>query len=344
MRTVTAYKSPLGIPTAPGAVVPKTWEDYEPLFKEAKAMEGKIPEATKTAMVRAELLGADNTPNPMGFKKVGQQFIGPILVRLKYEGVTRDLLIEKPIPQGQLPVFPVFDNIGYAFVLNDYAGEVQAIRMEAKLFLVPLLRIAHRVIIPKAEVYSMNFDLVERCKQQMLENIMRKEDKRYYAAIDLAIAGYASAILGPEYDNYPNPSEYSINVTGAYTHMSFANAFRVVSQAQLYPSKILINVGDYFDVFNWGVNTLSYAAVERLTDTGVIPNYGPAQFKPSVTVPKGVGYVQPDPEYVGFFPIRWSVQVAEVHSPERGEYGWVMDEGCGFSIMNPRGLVKLTKQ
>ncbi len=332
-----------GLNTQAQGTSPKTWKDYESLVKQAQATSGKFTKEAKDTAIRNTVLGMDGQPSLPGLHKVGQQFIGPILVRLKYEGVTRDLLLEKTIAQGQLPIFPVWDHIGYAFLLNDYSGEVQAVRMEAKLFQVPLVRIAARVIIPKAEVYAMNFDLVERAKQQMLENIMRREDRRYYTLLDLAISGYATEQLGPEYYNYPDPSEYSINVVGDFTHMSFADSFRVISQAQLMPSKILLNVGDYMDIFNWGVNTLSYAAVERLVDTGVLPRYGMADFKPSVTVPKGVSYVQPDPQYVGFFPQRWSVQVQEYHDPAKGEYGWVMDEGVGYAIMNPRGLVRLQK-
>lgn len=322
---------------------PRTWKDYEAVVKQAQIESAKYTKTAKDQMVRAEVMGVDGQPNLAGLRKVGQQFIGPILVRLKYEGVVRDLLVEKTIPQGQLPIFPVWDHIGYAFVLNDYSGEVQATRMEAKLFPVPLIRVAARVIIPKAEVMAMNFDIVERAKQQMLENIMRREDRRYYSLLDLAISEYAATQLGPEYYNYPDPTEYSINVTGDFTHMSFADSFRVIAQAQLMPSKIVLNVGDYMDVFNWGVNTLSYAAVERLTDTGVLPRYGMADFKPSVTVPKGIAYVQPDPQFVGFFPQRWSVHVQEYHDPAKGEYGWVMDEGVGFAILNARGLVRLAK-
>jgi len=322
---------------------PKTWRDYEGLVKQAQSQSSRFSKTAKDQMIRNEVLDVNGQPNLSGLRKVGQQFIGPILVRLKYEGVVRDLLIEKTIPQGQLPIFPVWDHIGYAFVLNDYSGEVQAVRMEAKLFPVPLVRIAARVIVPKAEVLAMNFDIVERCKQQMLENIMRREDRRYYALLDQTIADYGATQLGPEFFNYPDPSEYSISVTGAFTHLTFAEAFRVIAQAQLMPSKILLNVGDYMDVFSWGVNDISYAAVERLTDTGVLPRYGMADFKPSVTVEKGIAYVQPDPQFVGFFPQRWSVHVQEYHDPAKGEYGWVMDEGVGYAIMNPRGLVRIQK-
>lgn len=325
-------------------VEPKTWKDYEAVVKKAQSQQGKYSRAQKDDMIKNAVLDTMGDVNLSGLKKVGQQFIGPILVRLKYEGVVRDLLVEKPIPQGQLPIFPIWDHIGSAHVLNDYNGEVQASRMEGKYFQVPQVRIASRVIIPKAEVYSMNFDIVERSKQQMLENIMRREDRRYYTLLDLALSNYTSRLLGPEHYNYPDPDEYSISVNGDFTHMSFADAFRVISQAQLMPSKILLNVGDYMDVFNWGVNTLSYAAVERLTDTGVLPRYGMADFKPSVTVPKGVAYVQPEPQYVGFFPVRWNLQVEEYHDAAKGEYGWVMDEGVGFSILNARGIVRLAKQ
>lgn len=323
---------------------PESWAEFERQVKAAQQQQGRFSKEAKNQIIQNEVMGSDGMPSMAGLRKVGQQFIGPILIRLKYEGVVRDLLVEETIPQGQLPQYPMWDHIGMAYVLDDYAGEVQATRYEATIFNVPLQRIAARAIIPKGEVMALNFDVVERAKQQMLENIMRREDERYYGILDATISDYTAEQLGPEYTNYPNPSEYSITVTGdTFTHLTFADSFRVIAQAQLMPSKILMNVGDYMDVFSWGVNTLSYAAVERLVDTGVLPRYGMADFKPTVTCPKGVAYVQPDPQYVGFFPQRWSVHVQEYHDAAKGEYGWVMDESVGFAVMNPRGLVRIEK-
>jgi hypothetical protein len=327
---------------------PKTWKDYAEQVKTAKASQDRWSKTAKDQMVKSHLVGADGMPNPAGFRKLGQQFVGPILVRLKYEGVTRDLLTERPLAQGALPIFSAWDHIGMAYVLNDYSGEVQVTRMEAKRFMAPLMRIAARVIIPKGEVYAMDFDLVERAKQQMLENIMRREDKRYYATLDSSIDDYIASTLPPEYEDafYPDSTtaNYDIAVAGGkYTHLAYVDAFGTIAQAQLMPSKILINVGDYMDVFQWSLNDIGYAAVERLTETGVLPHYGLADFKPSVTVAPGKSYVQPDPEYVGYFPVRYSVQVQEHHDPSKFEYGWVMDEEVGFVILNARGLIRLRK-
>ena len=325
----------------------RSWEEFEAQVKKAGEQGTRYSEAQKTAMIQREVTAADGGISLAGLRKIGQQFVGPILVRLKYEGVVRDLLVERVIPQGTLPQFPVWDKIGYAYVLNDYNGEIQASRYEAKIFPVPMVRVAARAIIPKAEVMAMNFDIVERAKQQMLENIMRREDERYYEFLNQTISDHVAGQMyldRPHWPAYPGVAEYSITTTGnRFDPLIFTDAFGVISRSQLMPSKILLNTADYMDVFSWGVNSIGYAAVERLTDTGVMPRYGMADFKPSITCPKNVAYVQPDPQYVGFLATRWTPQVQEYHDPAKGEYGYVIDESIGYFIASSYGLVRLQK-
>ncbi len=72
----------------------KTWKDYESIVKQAQAQSGRMTKEAKDTAIKNTVLGMDGNISLPGLRKVGQQFIGPILIRLKYEGVTRDLLLE----------------------------------------------------------------------------------------------------------------------------------------------------------------------------------------------------------------------------------------------------------
>jgi hypothetical protein len=64
----------------------------------------------------------------------------------------------------------------------------------------------------------------------------------------------------------------------------------------------------------------------------------------SVIVPQGEVFLSADPEYVGVFPVMYSLDVEENHLVEQFYKGWVMDELIGMLILNARGLARILKQ
>jgi len=50
-----------------------------------------------------------------------------------------------------------------------------------------------------------------------------------------------------------------------------------------------------------------------------------------------------DPEFVGVFPVMYSLDVEENHLVEQFYKGWVMDELVGMLILNARGLARIVK-
>ena len=56
-------------------------------------------------------------------------------------------------------------------------------------------------------------------------------------------------------------------------------------------------------------------------------------------------YLTPDPEFLGVFPVMYSLDVEEDNNPvSKFHKGWVMDELVGLAVLNPRGIVILRKQ
>ncbi len=80
-----------------------------------------------------------------------------------------------------------------------------------------------------------------------------------------------------------------------------------------------------------------------ITDTGTFARYGDMLIKPTIAVTNGKMYIQPEEQYVGFMPVRWSLDSVPVDEPENGLLGFVYDELIGMLIANANGLIKATK-
>jgi hypothetical protein len=51
-------------------------------------------------------------------------------------------------------------------------------------------------------------------------------------------------------------------------------------------------------------------------------------------------FLLPDPNFLGVFPVLYSLDVEENHQVERFWKGWVFDEMVSMAILNPRGIAR----
>jgi len=278
---------------------PKTARQYEreqmAIAKKAKA--GQITEEQKLQAYAATVFDRTGQINMAGWKKLGQTFVGPILIRLRYEGVVRDLLVERPLAQGVAPIFPVKKDIGVAYIVQGNMGEVRVHRVEAVRVFVQLFRVVSRPMVSKEDVYGMDFDLIASVKDDAVMMIREEEDRKYFGLIDTAINDYEAK----------TGDSHTINNTGNYVPQSIHTGAKKIADKRLKGARILTSAGEYYDFFDWGLEQLGMTAREEITATGVFPRYGDMVIKPTIACPNGVAYVQPDPGYVGFMPIQWSL-------------------------------------
>jgi hypothetical protein len=54
-------------------------------------------------------------------------------------------------------------------------------------------------------------------------------------------------------------------------------------------------------------------------------------------------FILPNPDFLGVFPILYSLDVEENHNVEAFWKGWVFDEMVSMAILNPRGITSVTK-
>jgi len=314
---------------------PKTAADYEAEAKRTikTAKKGQAAQQERLEAYSRTVFDRNGQINMEGWKKVGQVFVGPILIRLKYEGIVRDLLVERPLAQGVAPIFPVKKDIGIAYIVQGNMGEVRIHRVEAVRVYVPMFRVASRPMVSKEDVYGMDFDLIASVKDDAVMQIREEEDKKYFGLLETAITDYESQ----------NAESHTINNVGNWVPQTIHTAAKKIAVKRLKAARILINAGDYFDFFDWGTDQLGWKAKDVITDTGTFARYGDMLIKPSIAVPANKMYVQPEEQYVGFMPVRWSLDSVPVDVPEDGELGFVYDELIGMLIANANGLIRANK-
>src|SRR4051794_27560464 len=67
-----------------------------------------------------------------GFKRLGVGMIGPIQLKLRYQGITRNVLVEDPVTPGTPVQYDVWDDLGQAYIMSGHEGEVRIQIFEGK--------------------------------------------------------------------------------------------------------------------------------------------------------------------------------------------------------------------
>jgi hypothetical protein len=85
-------------------------------WKEQLSDVPKMAAADKQKRLSAIMKEAD------GFQRVGNGMIGPIQIRLRYEGMVRNVLMEDTLERGPLMPYDVLDDLGMAYFINSTDG------------------------------------------------------------------------------------------------------------------------------------------------------------------------------------------------------------------------------
>ncbi len=276
-----------------------------------------------------------------GMHRLGQSMIGPIQLQLRYQGLTRNVLKEDPLTPGVPIQYDVLDQLGQAYMLHANDGEVKITPHEGKRIVVDLFRIATQPQIKKEDLFLMRADLVEYVQDQAKQAIMKQEDGRLITLIEAAISAYTSVdplvIAG-------QPHAHTVTVTGGYiTPSQLYDAAATVNEHQIESARLLLSPRDFRDFYRFDLNTTGWAFKDRVVAGETVTQFGEFQVGKSIIIPTGTTYLTPEPEFLGVFPVMYSLDVEENNRLAAFLRGWVMDEMVGMAILNPRGLVKLVK-
>lgn len=277
-----------------------------------------------------------------GMLRLGQSMIGPIQLQLRYQGILRNVLMEDALTPGVPVEYDVLDDLGQAYYLHGNEGEVKITPFEGKRLRVELFRLATFPQIKKEDLYWLRSNIVEYVQDQSKQAIMRQEDARLITLLEVAAQQYrqvdASAVPGS--GGLPNEitiAGSTIQPDDLYTAVSYTDS------RMLDSSRLLCGPIEYRDFYRWELATTGWAFKDSVVAGERIVQFGEFQIGKSVIIPKGTVYLTPDPEFLGVFPVMYSLDVEENHQVERFHRGWVMDELIGMAVINPRGIIILRK-
>lgn len=299
----------------------------------------KLSDEQKTAKLQ-QIWAADTDADKRGaFRRIGQGMVGPIQIKLKYEGIGRNILVEDPLERGFPMPYEVIDDLGQAYVLNQTDAEVKTTPFEGKWVPPTLFRIASFPYVRKEDLYFLKANLVEHAQEMTREAIMKQEDGRLLTLLASAITDY-----GANPDHVITP-DHVVEI-GAGNPLDLVDFYDAVSRVQLHElsvSRVLLNPVDLRDLYTWDVNVTGWNFKDRVVQGETITQFGEFTFQTSIMVPQGTIFLVPEPNFLGVMPIMYSLDVEENNQIEQFRRGWVFDELIGMLVLNPRGLAAIKK-
>jgi hypothetical protein len=319
-----------------GASARKSDSYIEEILSRRQAAKSGAGGITHEAKVKKlEMVLADQNS---GIKRLGVGMIGPIQLKLRYQGITRNVLVEDPCTPGTPVEYDVWDDLGQAYMMSGTEGEVRITPFEGKRIQVRFHRIASRPAIRKEDLLYLRINAVEQCQDETKQAILKQEDSRLVTMLQAAIAGYAGRA-----DHVVTPNHVITEASGYLTPGSLYSAVSMTDMHELQSSRILINPIDYRDMYRWDINQTGWAFKDRVVAGETITSFGEFQLQRSIVIPQNETFLTPDPQFLGVFPILYSLDVEENHRVESFWKGWVFDEMVSMLILNPRGLAKIVK-
>lgn len=311
-------------------------DDYVSAFQKKADASGNLPQMPHQA--KQEKLALILSDKVNGFQRLGQGMIGPIQLKLRYQGLIRNVLLEDPIAPGVTAEYEVLDDLGQAYIMSGTEGEVRVTPFEGKRVQVDFFRIASRPAVRKEDLLDMRVNMVEHIQDETKQAIMKQEDSRLMTILMAATTDYANRP-----DN-PMPGAQNVDLaSGRLTPEALYAAVTMTDLREIESSRILLNPADFRDFYLFSRDETGNALLDRRVAGEKITTFGEFQLHKSIMVPRGKVFLLPDPEFLGVFPVKYSLDVEENNRVESFWRGWVFDEMVNMTILNPRGIATLTK-
>lgn len=303
-------------------------------------------------------LGSILADKQNAMQRLGQGMIGPIQIRLRYEGIVRNVLVEDTLERGPLMPYDILDDLGRAYVLNSTDAEVKITPFEGKQVYPQLFRIAAFPRIRKEDLYYLRVNAVEYAQDETKQAIQKQEDARLVllleqAIVDLSTARAAGTVgtgatggTATGVASYASGSSEQTVLIGAGNPLEPSDFYNAVSQIeinQLEAKRVLAHPTDIRDLYTWDINVTGFKFKDEVFAGGKITTFGEFQIQKSIIIPQGEIFLTAEPEFVGVFPVMYSLDVEENHRVESFHKGWVLDELVSEIILNARGIARILK-
>lgn len=268
-------------------------------------------------------------------RRLGVAMVGPIQVRLRYEGITRNVLVEDTLEKGPLLPYDVLDDFGQAYIMNQTDSEVRITPFEGKQVYPRLFRLASFPRVRKEDLYYLRVNAIEFAQDESRQAIQKQEDTRLLTLLDSSITSYETetGVSVTKLIGSGSPLEY----------VDFIDQVAILEARQIEAKRVLMHPADWRDLYTWDLNVTGWQFKDTVFGGGMITEFGEFSIQKSIQILKGTTYIVPDPNFLGVMPVMYSLDVEENNQVEQFYRGWVMDELIGMLILNPRGLAKVKK-
>lgn len=274
----------------------------------------------------------------VAMNKIGQGFIGPVMMRLKYEGIVRNILTEDIIAPGAVPVYDVADEMGKAYFLEPYQAEAVIAQYEGKRVQYTFRHLAEFATVQEQDFLELTIDMADYAINEAKQRIQEKEDGYMFAMFDLAIDDVTSS--NPDWSGQ---TSHKVSVTGAFQPENFYDAAAIAANNRLDAVNIIMHPADYFDMLKWDLTATSVNFKDKTFAGTPVTSFAGFNVFKSVMVDKGTAYMAADSDYVGRFPTRKSLEIRQNDKIEDFSLGWVLDEFINVMILNTGSLVRVKK-
>src|SRR3954453_2035011 len=299
--------------------IAKSSADYAAEFQKRANADGSLPTMTHEAKRKKMSLILQDEVN--GIRRLGVGMIGPIQLKLRYQGILRNVLVEDPVTPGTPVEYDVWDDLGQAYIMSGTEGEVRVTPFEGKRVPIRFFRIASRPAIRKEDLYTLRINMVEQAQDETKQAILKQEDRRLMVTPQATLTDYATR---PDHDVTPNHNVPE--TSGYFTPQSLYTGVAQADMHEIESGRVLVNPFDYRDFFRWDINQTGWAFKDRVVAGEKITTFGEFQIQRSIIVPQGKMFILPNPDFLGVFPALYSLDVEENHMVEAFWKGWVFDE------------------
>jgi len=278
------------------------------------------------------LAGALQDPTGEGHRILGAELLQPVKEVIDYEGWARKILDVRPLAQGEL--FRIAKDVDVvAWVVGQDGAGIES-RVRGRYIFPPEFKVVSFPSIDIADIYQMNFDVLDRAQDRARQDIERKEDRALIAALDAAST--------------------TVNTVTNFVTLGltvFEDIRYQVERHRLVCDKFIINRQEVSDI----VKTMS-AAVDPVTErelilAGYIGTVLNCQIITSAgtgileVLPPGTVFACTDGAYLGQMGERVALFSEPFNRYAQGEMarGWAFCEIIGQGIANPKAIAKGTK-
>ncbi len=275
-----------------------------------------------SANTKAKVIGS-LMKTAAGRKKVASALQEPLKQLKDYVSTGRKAFIIDELAQGAEPVYDK-DIDTVAYVVGEKGESIQTV-IKGDRIRVPLFELTSLPTIPMTQVKERRFDVINRVKTKVKDELFREEDKLIFAA--MSTAGINNT------DNVP------LSVAKASFGMdTLADELAKIESHDLTVKNIFMNP-DVYPVFRKaGRDYIDPVTQRDLLRTGLVGMYSGCNIYRTSSVPSGTVYLVAEPEYFGVIPVKIDLTVLPADEPRKREFGWSVFEEIGIGIHNSKGI------